>query len=80
LGDVEQASLAASRFLKLAPENPDAMFGSAFSSLLAQHFSTALAQCQSFLKRWPSHEMAAEAEEFIAMCQANIPQQVAAAR
>ena len=74
LGDVEQACLAANRFLELAPENPDAMFGSALASMLPEQFSTASAQFQSLLMRWPDHELAAEAEELITMCRSSSPQ------
>ena len=74
VGDVEQAGLAANRFLELAPENPDAMFGSVLASMLSEQFSTASAQLQSLLMRWPKHELAAEAEELINMCQSTTSQ------
>ena len=68
LGIAEKAERAASRLLKLEPENADAMFGCALASLLCDRRSTALALFQNLLRRWPNHELASEAQQLLPMC------------
>ena len=69
LGIREQASRAAKRFLKLVPKNPEAMFGYAQATLFCARTCIALTQYRKFLDRWPSHELAANADQAIEICE-----------
>ncbi len=79
LGDRERASIAAKRFLKLVPQNPDAMFGYAQATLFCFRSSIALIQFKKFLDRWPDHDLAARAREAIEICDSESRRRVATA-
>jgi tetratricopeptide (TPR) repeat protein len=69
LDNHEQASHAAKRFLKLVPENPEAMFGYGQAALFCARSCIAFIQFRKFLDRWPNHEWAANAHQAIEICE-----------
>ena len=69
VGDHARASLAANRFLKLVPQNPEAMYGYAQAALRCFRVSLALIQFRKCLDRWPNHEFAGRAQEAIEVCE-----------
>lgn len=79
IGRSENACSAAKRFVRLMPQNPDAILSYAMASLVCSRVSIALLYFQKFLERWPTHESATKARKAIEVCDLESRNRVAVA-